>query len=176
MTFREKSNDKLDTLYEENGELIKAFLSLPLKKEKPIPRVAIYPGSFNPWHLGHDDILKKALKIFDKVIVAIGLNPEKTSGTIPELVEDVQSRISTELREKSSVVYFHGLLAKEVVRVGAVAVIRGLRNGHDLQYEMNNQYWNEDLGLEVPIVYFVCDRKLSHISSSAIRSLGKING
>jgi len=58
--------------------------------------------------------------------------------------------------------------------VQASAVIRGLRNGADLQYETNMQYWNEDLGLEIPVVYFICDRKLSHISSSMIRELNKL--
>jgi phosphopantetheine adenylyltransferase len=50
-------------------------------------------------------------------------------------------------------------------------VIRGLRNGSDLQYETNQQYWNEDLGISVPTVYFICDRNLGHISSSAIRQI-----
>ncbi len=58
-----------------------------------------------------------------------------------------------------------------VKELNAEAVVRGLRNGTDLQYEMNQQYWNEDLGLNVPIVYFITDRKLSHISSSAIREI-----
>ena len=58
----------------------------------------------------------------------------------------------------------------------ASAIIRSLRNGDDLQYEMNQQYWNEDLGLTIPVVYFMCDRSLSHISSSAIRQITKIRG
>lgn len=55
-------------------------------------------------------------------------------------------------------------------------MICGLRNGYDLQYEMNQQYWNEDLGLEISVVYFITDRKLAHVSSSAIRGIRKAKG
>ena len=50
-------------------------------------------------------------------------------------------------------------------------IIRGLRNGNDLQYEMNQQYWNEDVGVKIPFTYFITDRSLAHVSSSAIRSV-----
>ena len=63
------------------------------------------------------------------------------------------------------VIHFDGLLV-EILSIlkhtKPCAVIRGLRNGNDLQYEMNQQYWNEDLGLKIPIVYFICDRTLAH--------------
>ncbi len=122
-------------------------------------RTAIYPGSFNPWHEGHTDILEKALKVFDKVIIAIGRNPDKATDTqvCPDLGLNFRSRL-----ENGTVVIkrFDGLLVDVIKDTWANAVIRGLRNGHDLQYEMNQQYWNEDLGLKVPIVYFICDRNL----------------
>src|SRR5690606_36401026 len=51
---------------------------------------------------------------------------------------------------------------------------RGLRNRNDLQYEMNNQYWNEDIGIQIPFVYFITDRRLAHVSSSAIRGIKKL--
>lgn len=137
-------------------------------------KIGIYPGSFNPWHEGHTDILGKALQVFDKVIVARGVNPEKSGSTS---VEDLQhlNKNGTNHTGRVEIASFEGLLVDFVKDQDYIAgVIRGLRNGHDLQYEMNQQYWNEDLGLEVPTVYFICDRKLSHISSSAIRALNKI--
>jgi len=145
-------------------------------------RTAIYPGSFNPWHNGHEDILAKALKCFDHVIVAIGTNPEKE---LPIEVGNRVIRLGEKLNEsfngRASACRFEGLLVHFVECLQDAsdneicAIIRGLRNGHDLQYEMNQQYWNEDLGLNVPVVYFICDRKLSHISSSMVKLVNKIN-
>lgn len=145
-------------------------------------RRAIYPGSFNPWHKGHADILSKALKVFDEIIVARGYNPEKNLDSFQLSNNNLADAINEELGDdvgnykkyKVKVVSFTGFLVDEVKKQDAHAVIRGLRNGHDLQYEMNQQYWNEDLGLEVPIVYFICDRSLSHISSSMFRAVQKI--
>lgn len=127
-------------------------------------KIALYPGSFNPWHQGHEDILTKALKVFDEVVVCVMVNPDKSPGEDLRLLEQAEGR-------PIRVAVHAGLLVDAVKEFGATAVIRGLRNGHDLQYEMNLQYWNEDLGLKTPIVYFVTDRSLSHVSSSAIRSL-----
>lgn len=138
-------------------------------------KTAIYPGSFNPWHEGHTDILNKAFEVFDKIIVARGINHEKPP---PEFTkEDLVNAILLDAGVDEGfieIVSFDGLLVDFTNEVEADAIIRGLRNGHDLQYEMNQQYWNEDLGLEIPIVYFICDRSLSHISSSTVRAVQKL--
>lgn len=131
--------------------------------------VALYPGSFNPWHEGHDDILQKALKIFDKVVVLQGHNPAKF-----EVKNKSFMGIGSKYNGRVEVGMFKGLLTDVVKDFPFKAIIRGLRNGHDLQYETNNQYWNEDLGCDIPFVYFICDRKYSHISSSAIREVNEI--
>lgn len=136
-------------------------------------KIAIYPGSFNPWHNGHSDILKKALQIFDKVIVLQCINPEKDNSKLPAL-SDIAYDIETAGFLKGVMVnMWSGLLVDSIkyFMPKPAAIIRGLRNGHDLQYEMNSQYWHEDLGLDIPIVYFVTDRKLGHVSSSAIRAV-----
>jgi len=122
-------------------------------------RTAIYPGSFNPWHEGHQDVYDKASKLFDEIII---LSP--ASGKVIDL---------DNFPKGYKYFYFKGLLVEAIERHNPDAIIRGLRNGYDLQYEMNQQYWNEDLGLTIPVVYFITDRKLSHISSSAIRELKK---
>lgn len=133
-------------------------------------RIAIYPGSFNPWHDGHHDILKKALTQYDVIVIAVGINPDK-----PDTASEAVSALEKEFEDYNRVriVKFAGLLVDEVKKQGAVAVIRGLRNSQDLEMEKTQQYWNEDLGMEVPTVFFVADRKLSHISSSAIRAVRK---
>ena len=133
---------------------------------------AIYPGSFNPWHEGHADVLKKALKVFDQVIIAIGKNPEKDGVASPS----DNHRIPQEIRDDNriNVIVFDGLLVDVINRWGVTAVIRGLRNGTDLEYERTQQYWNEDLCIKVPTICFITDRKLVHISSSAIRMVKKL--
>jgi len=140
-------------------------------------KIGIYPGSFNPWHEGHSDILDKALDIFDKVIIARGRNPEKETFKNDIIDGFPVSQYEDKLfHNEIELVSFKGLLVDFVSERKGDAVIRGLRNGHDLQYEMNQQYYNEDLGLEAQTIYFICDRSLSHISSSAIRALAKIKG
>jgi pantetheine-phosphate adenylyltransferase len=128
---------------------------------------AIYPGSFNPLHEGHLDIIQKALKVFDRVIVAKGKNPEKKNGYCTTSIKMIEALKKLDIK----IVRFNTLLVDVVQEYEVDAVIRGLRNGNDLQYEINQQYLNEDLGLDIPVVYFACDRKLSHISSSAIRAV-----
>lgn len=139
-----------------------------------IVKTALYPGSFNPWHKGHSDILRKALQVFDIVYVGVGINTEKDDQhyNLDKCLEDFREVFD----KRVIVMHFDGLLVDHVKKLEVDAVIRGLRNGHDLQYEMNQQYWNEDLGLTVPVVYFICDRRLSHISSSSIRMIQAIKG
>jgi pantetheine-phosphate adenylyltransferase len=129
-------------------------------------RIAVFPGSFNPWHDGHEDVLKKALKMFDKVYVARGYNPDKTKTNPPK--PEIVWLGNWEFVE------FEGLLKDFVTKVGACAVIKGLRNENDFRYELEQQYWNEDIGLQVPTTYVITDRNLVHISSSAIRMLERL--
>jgi len=132
-------------------------------------KIGYYPGSFNSWHEGHANILQKSLKVFDRVIIAQGHNPEKQ-------VPPSLSRTMTWGDPRVWVTEFDGLMVDHIATFVdpdwiPTAVIRGLRNGYDLQFEANQQYWNEDLGLAIPVVFFITDRNLSHISSSTIRAI-----
>ena len=136
-------------------------------------KIAIYPGSFNPFHRGHFNILLKAEAIFDKVIIARGVNPEKAAGNpnhfsweLPEAIGD------------RTVVLYNGLLTDCIESVAAEygsnpTVIRGLRNSVDLQYEMNQYRYLQDLKPDIKMVSIFCDKEFEHISSSGIRMLSK---
>lgn len=134
-------------------------------------KIGIYTGSFNPFHAGHADILLKASKVFDKIIVARGNNPIKDcSRKVNDLSEHSIFKIIN-----GEFIEYEGLLADYLnSRKDICAVIKGLRNADDFQYEKIQQYYNEDLGINLPIVFFISDRSVQHISSSGLREIEKI--
>lgn len=141
-------------------------------------RVGVYAGSFNPFHKGHLDIANQALVLFDKVVIAIGRNPAK---------DDVDRELfpynSVAIKDRFVVVPFHGLLANFLneldLQMGyqdsEIFLIRGLRDGEDLHYEQNQLQFIREMYPSLRTVFFVCDRKYEHISSSALRQLKKIS-
>lgn len=127
-------------------------------------KIAIYPGSFNPFHKGHYNILMKAEQIFDKVIIARGINPEKPHS---------QTMLPDSIKAKHVMTY-SGLLTdfiNELTEYDSVTVIRGLRNAVDLQHEMNQYRFLQDLKPDIKLISIFCDKEYEHISSSAIRML-----
>lgn len=130
------------------------------------PRIGIYAGSFNPFHKGHLNILKKAEMMFDKVIVARGKNPDKKGNDVLPLPESILYR---------EIVEYNGLLTDLMEEYendyGPLTLIRGLRNGNDLSYEVNQYRYMQDLKSNIQVCAIFCDREFEHISSSAIRSL-----
>jgi pantetheine-phosphate adenylyltransferase len=133
------------------------------------PKIGIYAGSFNPLHNGHLNILEKAERIFDKVIIAQGINPEK---------ETKESELSHSIIRYRQHEKFSGLLTDYVTQKESFAditLVRGLRNGDDLDYEVNQLRFMEDMKSDLKVVFIRCDKQFEHISSSAIRNLEKIN-
>lgn len=138
-------------------------------------KIGFYPGSFNPWHDGHDDVLQKALKVFDKIVILQLTNPDKP---VPDDImkyrkPDARTEVLRRENQLLTIVIGNYLLGMDLKDKNQYAIIRGLRNGQDLEYEKVQQYWNEDLGVLMPFVYFIADRKLTHVSSSAIRTIEK---
>ena len=135
------------------------------------PAVGVYAGSFNPFHNGHLNILEKAERIFDKVIVARGINPEKAK---TEGIADFTNLHILKYRQKED---FAGLLTTYLSQKEEhcqVTLIRGLRNGDDLDYEVNQLRFMEEMKPDIRVVFIRCDKQFEHISSSAIRNLEQI--
>jgi pantetheine-phosphate adenylyltransferase len=133
------------------------------------PQIGIYAGSFNPFHNGHLNILEKAERTFDKVIVAQGINPEKeaASASLKKLA----------VLKYRQIEHFAGLLTDYISSKeehAQVVLVRGLRNGDDLSYEVNQLRFMEDMKPGLKVVFIRCDMQFEHISSSAIRNLEKI--
>lgn len=130
------------------------------------PHIAVFAGSFNPFHKGHNNVLQKAERLFDKVIIAFGKNPDKKDRTWP-----VPNVIAFHQQEE-----YTGLLTDFIDSLGyEVTVVRGLRNSTDFQYEQNQYRYIQELKPDIKIVNVFCDKEFEHISSSGIRTLEKYN-
>jgi pantetheine-phosphate adenylyltransferase len=146
------------------GHYLKQVEKLVQYVENRQIKIAVYPGSFNPFHIGHLDVLEQAEEVFDKVIIARGKNPDKNNELcpMPELYRQVET--------------YDGLLTDflDSLKYGTV-VIRGIRNATDLQHEQNQLRFLRELKPDIKVISFFCDPEFSHVSSSAIRSLQKYN-
>lgn len=130
------------------------------------PSIGVFCGSFNPFHKGHYNVLQKAERIFDKVIISFGKNPDKTNRTW-DIPKAIKNRQLTE---------YNGLLTDFVASLGYdVVVIKGLRNSTDFQYEQNQYRYIQELMPGIKIINIFCDKEFEHISSSGIRTLEKYN-
>ena len=140
--------------------------------------IAIYPGTFNKAHIGHANIAYKAQKIFGKnnVIIAMGINPDKIN--IERDVEaeaiDLSSRLGFKVITYST--FLHQLVESYESSGYNVVVIRGLRNGDDLDYEVNQMRFISDFKKDMNVIYLTCDVEFEHISSSAIRKIEQFGG
>jgi len=136
-----------------------------------VPKIGVYAGSFNPFHKGHLNIVEKAEKIFDKVIIAKGINPEKSSDKLYQR-DELESLQRKQYYRQSET--FDGLITDYVLEKSKdadITLIRGLRNGNDLSYEMNQIKFIKEFNSNVKSIFIHCDQEFEHISSSAIRSL-----
>lgn len=145
-------------------------------------KVAVYPGSFDPITNGHLDLLNRALKIFDKIVIAIAENPGKTPlFTLEERVELIRHSVEHHpLRHRLEVDSFQGLLVEYVRQVGANAILRGLRAISDFEYEFQMALMNRKLSSEIETLYLMTGMRWIYISSRIIKEVvvsgGSVSG
>lgn len=133
-------------------------------------KIAVYPGSFDPITIGHIDIIKRASKIFDKVIVLVAKNPTKK---YHNSLEDRIAMVKEAVKDFKSVEVGSddGLTVKYAKKVGAQALIRGIRVVGDFEYEWQLASANEYIDPSIEIVFFMAHNKTSFISSSTINEM-----
>ena len=141
-------------------------------------KIAIYPGTFDPITNGHLDIVKRALKFFDKLIIAIGENPAKNPlFTVEERIFMINEAIKDfPERELIQVESFSGLLVDYAKKKGAIAIIRGLRAVSDFEYELQLALMNRKLSNTIDTVFLMPSLRWIFLSSSIIKEATKLGG
>jgi pantetheine-phosphate adenylyltransferase len=138
-------------------------------------RIAIYPGSFDPVTLGHEDIIRRSLHLVDKVIVAVAVNITKEPlFTLDERVDMLQTVLTGESRIE--ITALDGLLAEFARKRKATVVIRGLRAVSDFDYESQMALMNRQLYPQLETVFLVPALHLTYLSSSLVREIARLRG
>jgi pantetheine-phosphate adenylyltransferase len=137
-------------------------------------RIAVYPGTFDPITLGHEDIVHRAADLFDEVIVAVaGSTSKSTLFTLEERVALAQSVFKA---DNVKVVGFSGLLMQFVQEQGAQMVIRGLRAASDFEYEFQLAGMNRKLYPKLETIFLTPAEQYMFVSSSLVREVARLGG
>jgi pantetheine-phosphate adenylyltransferase len=141
-----------------------------------LKRIALFPGSFDPFTKGHQDIVLRGLKVFDEVVIAIGYNSGKSNRYFP--VEVMIEKITQTFAGQSNikVVTYSKLTATLAEEHGAQFLLRGLRNTTDFEYENSIAQVNKHLNKDLESVFLITAPELAAISSSIIREVHRYNG
>ncbi len=138
-------------------------------------KIAVFPGSFDPITVGHVSLVKRALPLFDKIIVAVGINSQKQN------LFDLEKRLDWlkdvfQHEPKVEIAQFEGLTAHFCTKIGARYLLRGLRNASDFDYEKTISQLNHIVGNDLETVFLISLPEFSHISSTIVRELIKGHG
>jgi len=139
-------------------------------------RIALFPGSFDPFTKGHEDIVLRGLKLFDEIIIAIGYNSQKKSRYFD--IEFMEQKINETFANESkvSVVVYSELTAQLAIKHKANFVLRGLRNTTDFEYENSISQVNRDLNHALETVFLITSPELAAVNSSIIREVHRYKG
>lgn len=140
-----------------------------------MPKIAVFPGSFDPITVGHVDLVTRALPLFDEIVVAIGLNSQKKSlFDLEQRVAWLEAVFADE--PKVRVGHFENLTADYCRKIGAGYLLRGLRNASDFDYEKTISQLNFIIGHGLETIFLISRPAYSHISSTIVREIIKGGG
>jgi pantetheine-phosphate adenylyltransferase len=137
------------------------------------PRIAVYPGSFDPITLGHVNVMERASKLFDRLIVGVGVNIEKqTMFTADERLQLIRN--CTGHLKNLEIRTFTGLTVSFVRQCGAQIVVRGVRPITDIAAELTMMMANRRLAPDIETLFMIADGELAHVSSSLIKQIAPV--
>ncbi len=139
-------------------------------------RIALFPGSFDPFTKGHEDIVLRGLKIFDEIVVAIGYNSQKQNRYFE--IAYMEEKINETFKENPevSVQVYNELTSSLASQMGANAILRGLRNTTDFEYENSISQVNRDLNENLETIFLITSPEFAAINSSIIREVHRYGG
>lgn len=138
-------------------------------------RIALYPGSFDPPTRGHEDLIKRAVRLADRLVVAIAINPNKQPlFSVDERLELLKTTVGDDARISFDA--FEGLLAHYARRIGASFLVRGLRAAGDFEYELQMALMNRQLEPGLETLFLVPASGLTYVSSSLVREVARFGG
>jgi pantetheine-phosphate adenylyltransferase len=144
-----------------------------MTNSKLSPRIAVYPGSFDPITLGHLNVMERASRLFDRLIIGVGVNIEKrtlfSAEERSEMIRDAVGHL-----ENVQIRTFTGLAVAFVKECGASVMVRGVRPITDIAAELTMMMANRRLSPEVETLFMIADGELAHVSSSLIREIAPI--
>jgi pantetheine-phosphate adenylyltransferase len=145
-----------------------------------MPRVALYAGSFDPVTNGHLDVVRRAVRLADRLVIAIGINPGKTPLFPPDerlaMVEETCAPIAAEAKCELKCVAFDDLVVAAARREGANVLIRGLRDGTDLDFEMQMAGMNETMAPEATTIFVPASPRVRPITATLVRQIAAMGG
>ena len=141
-------------------------------------KLALYPGTFDPITNGHLDVIARAIHIFDRLVVAIAENPwKKPFFTFEERVEMAKQVIENiDGMERVEVMGFGGLTVNYARKIGATAIIRGLRAVSDFEFELQLALTNRELALDIESVFLMPSVEYIYLNSSVVKEVAKHGG
>ena len=138
-------------------------------------KIAVFPGSFDPITTGHVDLIYRSLPLFDKIVVAVGINSnKKTLFTLETRLKWLKEVFKDE--QKIEIAYFEGLTVDYCKSIKAKYLIRGLRNSSDFDYEKTISQLNSVIGNGMETFFLISKPGFSHISSTIVREIIKAGG
>ncbi len=143
---------------------------MPMRK-----RVAVYPGVFDPVHYGHLDVIARGSRLVDRLVVAVGENPEKLplfdqKERVALLKNAVKQYANVEVQP------FHGLAVRYVREIGAHVMLRGIRTTSDMEYEFTMSIMNSMMDSEIETIFLMAHQQLSHVSGTLLRQIAAMGG
>jgi len=139
-------------------------------------RIAVFPGSFDPFTKGHEDIVRRGLKLFDEIVIAIGYNSQKANRYFE--IKYMEEKINHTFHDTLgvSVLVYNELTAQISDKLGASHILRGLRNTTDFEYENSISQVNRDLNEALETVFLITSPEFAALNSTIIREVHRYGG